>query len=245
MSRDPRAAAMTALSRFLVADLSLGETLHRVATITMEALPAATVAGISMLGTDGMPTTGVYTDETSPEIDAAQYSTGNGPCLDAWRTKQVVRIDDMETDGKRYPEFAAAARRHGIASTLSLPLISGESGVGALNLYATWNDAFTAEDAELGMDVAAAAAVVIANAGAYWDAFELSEDLSVALRSRAVIEQAKGMLMARSELLSADDAFDILRKASQRENVKLRGVAQRIVDRKPLLSEPDPGAEQR
>jgi AmiR/NasT family two-component response regulator len=74
---------------------------------------------------------------------------------------------------------------------------------------------------------------VLANAAAYWSAFELSENLSEAMKSRAVIEQAKGILMAGSPKLDADGAFDLLRRASQRENVKLREIAQRIVDRRP------------
>jgi AmiR/NasT family two-component response regulator len=74
---------------------------------------------------------------------------------------------------------------------------------------------------------------VLVNASAYWQASHLSEQLAEAMRSRAVIEQAKGILMARSPQLSADEAFDVLRRASQRENVKLRDIAQRIVDRRP------------
>ena len=70
------------------------------------------------------------------------------------------------------------------------------------------------------------------NASAYWQATQLSEQLGQAMQSRAVIEQAKGILMARSPHLEADEAFDLLRKASQRENVKLRDIAQRIVDRR-------------
>jgi AmiR/NasT family two-component response regulator len=77
---------------------------------------------------------------------------------------------------------------------------------------------------------------VLGNVSAYRTAVELSEHLSEAMRSRAVIEQAKGMLMAGTQGLSPDGAFDMLRTASQRENVKLRDIAQRIVDRLPMLA---------
>ena len=70
---------------------------------------------------------------------------------------------------------------------------------------------------------------MLANAQAYWDAHLLSTGLAEAMRSRAVIEQAKGILMA-AEGIDEDEAFDILTRASQRENVKLRDVALRIVD---------------
>ncbi len=70
----------------------------------------------------------------------------------------------------------------------------------------------------------------MANAQAYWGARDHIKNLDEAMRSRAVIEQAKGILMARSSL-DPDEAFDMLRRASQRENRKLRDVATDLVDR--------------
>jgi GAF domain-containing protein len=232
MSSDASTQALNALSRFLVAQSSMGETLHRVTEITTQAIPRSHMAGITLLGDDGKPRTGVFTDDDAPEIDSAQYESGRGPCLDSWRLTRVIRLDDMEKATVDYPEFAKAAQGHGILSTLSLPLIAGEQGIGALNLYSRARAGFTTEDEEVGQQLAAAAAIVLANASAYWGASQLSEQLSEAMRSRAVIEQAKGMLMARSPQMTADDAFELLRKASQRENVKLRDIAQRIVERK-------------
>jgi putative methionine-R-sulfoxide reductase with GAF domain len=231
MVSDPQSAALRALSGFLVAELSLGDTLQRVAEITTDALPAAAMAGITMLNEYGRVTTGVYTDPASPEIDADQYKAGRGPCLDAWREGRVVRVDDMTKAQDQYPEFARAALGHGVHSTISFPLLADGGGIGALNAYSTEAAGFSGDEAT-GMELAAAAAVVLANATAYWTAVELGEGLSEAMKSRAVIEQAKGMLMAASPDLDADGAFDLLRRASQRENVKLRDIAQRIVDRK-------------
>jgi GAF domain-containing protein len=233
MSSDPRSDALRALATFLVTDAPVGETLHRVAALTTSALQGAEIAGIAMMATDGRPGTAIYTDETSPEVDQAQYDSGRGPCLDAWRERRTVRIDDMTEATDRYPEFARAALSHGIPSTLSFALVAGGEGIGALNLYARQAGAFTTEDEELGEELAAAAATVLANSSAYWTAYELSEGLTEAMRSRAVIEQAKGMLMAASPELDADGAFDVLRRASQRENVKLREIARRIVERRP------------
>jgi anti-anti-sigma factor len=233
MSHDAHADALAALSQFLVADVPLGETLHRVAQITIQAIPSAAFAGMSMLDQHGRPSTPIYTAEDSPQIDAAQYEAGKGPCLDAWRTQSTVRIDDLKADGDRYPEFAAAALEHGVLSTLSLPMAAGGVGMGALNMYAYVAAGFSADDEALAQELTDAASVVLANATAYWQAFDLSEHYNEAMKSRAVIEQAKGMLMARSETLTADDAFELLRSASQRENVKLRHIAQRIVDRQP------------
>ena len=108
--------------------------------------------------------------------------------------------------------------------------------MGAMNLYARVAAGFTVDDESIGTELAAAAAIVLSNASAFWAASELGDQLGQAMRSRAVIEQAKGILMARSPQMTADEAFDVLRKASQRENVKVRDIAQRIVDRKPADS---------
>ena len=237
MPEDPRGQALHALSQFLVSGQSMGDTLHRVAEITTGALPAATMAGISILDDRGRPKTAIFTDESSPEIDAGQYESGRGPCLDAWREKRTVRIDDMDMASSDYPEFSKAAQEHGIQSTLSLPLVANDNGLGALNLYAKPTKGFSAADEEMGVDLAAAAAIVLANATAYWDARNLGEQLNEAMKSRAEIEQAKGILMAQSPGINADDAFDLLRRASQRENVKLRDVAKRIVERRSLSAD--------
>lgn len=230
---DPRTRALSALARFQVAEASVGDTLQRIAEITLEALPAAAVAGMTMLGEDAQPTTAVYTDADSPEIDTAQYREGRGPCLDAWRENRIFRIARVAECAGEYPAFAAACLDHGVRSTLSLPMANGEAAIGALNLYAPVEDAFTEDDEAVGTDLAGAAAAVLANVSAYWTAFDLNYHLNEAMKTRAVIEQAKGILMAQSPTLSADDAFELLRKASQRENMKLREIARRIVERRP------------
>ncbi|HVE27798.1 MAG TPA: GAF and ANTAR domain-containing protein, partial [Sporichthya sp.] len=167
-----------------------------------------------------------------PEIDEAQYREGRGPCLDAWRDNAVFRVPRVEDCEDKYPAFTAACQQHGVRSTLSLPMRSGEMALGAVNLYARAPEAFSDDDEALGRDLAVAGAAVLVNVSAYWSAFDLSAQLSQALDSRAVIEQAKGMLMAGTPGLTPDQAFDMLRSASQRENVKLRDIAKRIVERR-------------
>ncbi|MGE0796033.1 MAG: GAF and ANTAR domain-containing protein [Acidimicrobiia bacterium] len=232
MSSDAGSDALVALSRFLVSELSLGDTLRRVATIAVKAVPGAEVAGLTTPGPDGRPATTVYTDDTSPNIDAAQYESGRGPCLDAWRESRVVYVPDLAA-APAYPEFAELALRHGVHSTLSFPLAAGErSAIGALNLYSRRPRGFTDEDHQRGVQLAAAAAIVLANASAYWQAFEMSEQLNEAMASRAVIEQAKGVLMATMGC-DAERAFELLREQSQAENRKLRDIAHEIADRQP------------
>jgi GAF domain-containing protein len=223
---NPYAEGLAALSSFFVGESSVEETLLRIADIAVASSPAS-FAGVTLL-VDGRPTTAVFTDPESPEIDTAQYETGDGPCLSAFRHQDTCRITDTRTE-PRWRAFCEACVEHDILSTLSLPLVGMDEPAGALNLYATKPNAF--DDYEGMADAfARAASAVVHNATAYWDARHLGENLTEAMRSRAVIEQAKGMLMARSKL-TPDESFDLLRKASQRENVKLRDIAQRIVDR--------------
>jgi GAF domain-containing protein len=188
------------------------------------------VAGITLLQEGGDPETVAYTDKRSPKTDQGQYEDWAGPCIDAFREKKVVTVPDTRQVGGRWPSFSQAAQEQGILSTLSIPLVVSDAGIGALNLYATRLDAFGEDDATVAEALGAQAAVVLANASAYWHAFELGEQLNEAMQSRATIEQAKGVLMAQSGV-SADEAFGLLRRASQRENVKLREIAARIVER--------------
>lgn len=235
MSNDPTRAALEALSRFLIGDARLDETLAVVSGLAVEALPAAAFAGLSMWEGDRVATR-VSTDPESPAIDESQYASGRGPCLEAFRTGRVVRADDLSAD-VRWPEFQAACLAHDIGSTLSVPLLVGARCVGALNFYARAAGAFSDADQATAVLFAQSGATVLANSSAYWKAYELGETLEQALRSRAVIEQAKGILMARSKLTEGD-AFELLRKASQRENRKLRDVAADIVAR---VVDPDAG----
>jgi len=223
----PLGESLGSLSRFFISDSTMQETLDRVASICDHTVAPAEFVGITMM-VEGRPRTAVFTDPASPEIDQAQYDSGDGPCLQAYRENHMTRIFDTLEDGP-WAEFRAAAAGHGIRSTISLPLPGAAGALGALNLYARTPGAFSEHDEEITAQFAAHAAVVLANAGAYWDARELSERLDQSMAARAIIEQAKGILMA-AQHCTADEAFALLVKASQRENVKLRDLAARIVD---------------
>ena len=218
--------SLASLSHFFVGEATLQETLQRVADLACKTIPGADMVGITML-VGGRPATPVVTDEAAVKIDATQYETGIGPCLDAFHHRQVLRLDSTNEDD-RWPPFSEAAARHGVASVLSLPLVANHEGVGALNVYAHEEAAFSDEAERVGSAFATQASIVLANAQAYWDAYQLSQNLSEAMKSRATIEQAKGILMA-ARRCGAEEAFQILVRASQRENRKLREVAEQIV----------------
>lgn len=221
-------SCLVAMSRFFVGEATLQDTLQRVSDLACTSVTSADMVGLTML-VEGRPTTAVFTDVASPEMDAAQYETGIGPCLDSFRHQQVYRIDDMETD-QQWPPFSEAAIAHGIRSSMSIPLIARHEGLGALNFYSRAPAAFSDHDVEVGLQFAAHAAIALANSQAYWDAHQLGQDMAEAMKSRATIEQAKGIIMG-TQRCTADEAFQILVRASQRENRKLREIAHEIVNR--------------
>ncbi len=221
--------AVQAVARFLVADVPLGETLNRVAVLACDAVEPATAVGITLLDERGRPSTRVFTDGISPAVDEGQYEDDEGPCIDALREGRIIRVEDTAAVADRWPSYSRRAIANGVSSTLSLPLTAGSERLGAMNLYATGKRRFSEADERCGDLFATQAAVVLANARAYWGAYDLGAGLRKALESRAMIDIAKGKLMSSSDC-TPDEAFQLLVKASQRENVPLREVARRLVE---------------
>lgn len=224
MGSPDAAMAFAELHGVVVSNETLDSMLQRVSELAVKEVENCDLAGITLMR-DGRPVTSAFTDLLSPELDQAQYDSGKGPCLDAFRYNEQFRIDDTKLD-ERWPEFAAAAAEHGVRSTLSIPLMVGDAALGALNLYSRTVGAFV--DPDSAALFGSQAAVVLANAQAYWAAQHLADQLDTAIKTRAVIEQAKGILMAQHGC-SPDEAFDMLSRTSQHTNTKLRDVAAQIV----------------
>jgi len=219
-------AAVAALTRYFVGNQTLGESLQQVAELAIKAMPQTNHAGITLM-VDGKLKTSVFTHPEVPEIDRAQYRTGDGPCVDAYRQAASYVIGSTREPGK-WQAFRDSASSHGVLSTLSLPLIAREGPIGAINLYSEKEYAFDERDQEIGQMFATQAAFLLANAQAYWDARTLSENLEQAMVSRATIEQAKGIIMS-SMGCGPDQAIEVLIKQSQEQNVKLRDLAAELV----------------
>jgi GAF domain-containing protein len=224
-TEDPVREGIDALARFFVGVDTLGDTLTKVSELACVAL-SADMAGITMM-VGGRPGTGVFTDPVAPQIDTEQYRTGRGPCLDAFHDQVPYRIDDTATE-KRWPEFVARASAAGIITTLSLPLAGPDEPLGALNLYSRHSGRFGEKETRQAEMLAAQAAIVLANANAVHDARQLNENLNQALTSRRTIDYAIGLLMSTGGR-TPEDAFELLVRASQRENRKLRDIAGDIV----------------
>ena len=216
-----------ALRRFLVGEDDLNGMLTRIALLATETVPGCDLASITMMRR-GEPTTPVFTDKAALALDEVQYRLGDGPCLAAIRHRGV---ECLETTDTRWPTFAAAAAEAGVLKCLSVPLADEQAVLGALNLYSKTAPRFDERAREVACLFADQLGVAAANAMAYVEAYELSLQLQEAMKSRAVIEQAKGILMA-AQGCDADEAFQILVRASQNQNRKLRAIASEIVARR-------------
>lgn len=223
---EPLVQALDAVRSYVAGREPLSDTLLQVARIATSAL-RADMAGLTLLYPDGQARTAVSTSDEADELDQAQYDSNRGPCLEAFRTKAQLRVDDTSTD-RRWPEYAAVAVAHKVRSSLSSPLIVVGDGIGALNLYSSEPRHFDDDDADDLAIYASQAAVALANAQAYWEQASLAEGLATAMQSRATIEQAKGVIMAMRGV-PEHEAFEVLRKTSQDRNVKVRELAHQIV----------------
>jgi GAF domain-containing protein len=217
------------LARILLPNQDLSGVLATVTELACQTVPGCEGASVSLISdaTEGGMATFAPTDEWTNTLDNLQYDAQEGPCLQAARTGVVIPVDDFQTES-RWPKFVSTALQHGLNSSLSLPLTVAADRIGGLNLYSRQIGGYSEDSVSAGQRLATHAAVLVANAQAYERTLRLVDQLQAALASRAEIEQAKGILMAESHI-SADQAFDVLRRASQRNNVKLRVIARQIV----------------
>lgn len=220
------ARSLRELGQLSVLDFTLPEMLERIVVIANDTVKGSRMAGLT-LDVAGVASTAAYTDEKVPDIDEAQNGpVGRGPCVDAARHGQTFMIPST-SDDERWKAFSDSCVAHGVQSTVSAPIIPRSAKRAALNLYADTVDAFDAGDVELVEAFAMQAALAIENAEAYFSAKQLADQLQIALDTRVVIEQAKGLLMAQGR--SGDEAFEVLRTRSQHDNRKLRDIASDVV----------------
>jgi len=223
---------LTALAGIVAGSQALPEILAQVATFAARAIPGADGAGVTLLRLDRDDNIVEALAASAPfvaEIDEIQYSVLNeGPCITAARERHTVRSGSLGGE-KQWPRFGPRVGRLGVHSVLSLPLLLPDQVVGAINVYAHGKDVFDDRCQELGELFAAPAAVAVHNAQILAQAQALAGQLQTALASRPIIDQAVGILRARTGA-SAEEAFGRLRAISQSENTKLLVVAQRLVD---------------
>jgi hypothetical protein len=205
----------------------LEDLLRHVAAFAVRAIPGADGAGLTLLEAD-RPDTIVASAEFVVQIDSIQYGLGQGPCITAAAEGRTV-VSGWLSGEKRWPRFGPRVSDLGVHSVLSLPLMGPDGALGAMNVYAHARDAFDQRSIELGELFAVPAAISVRNAQVLAQAKRLATQLQAALTSRAVIDQAIGILMSRSGC-TADEAFGRLVTLSQSGNRKLSVVGQQVVD---------------
>jgi len=208
-------------------DQPLSATLQRVAELARDTIPELSDVSVTLVN-DDQPRTVVFTGPLAVDLDERQYADGFGPCTDAAASGHTILVDTSSPDHANYPEFADLAASRGITHVLSVALPIPQRTVGALNMYSNAKAPFAGASVALAETFAGFAAVAITNAVVYRNALDVTAHLRTAMQTRAVIEQAKGIIVAR-EHCTTDEAFTALSQASQRTHVKLRDVATKLV----------------
>ena len=221
----------TAHELALLAGLVLSEpdvdaALTRVTLVTVAVVDACDGASLTMRRA-GVPDAPAASDDWALGLDQLQFAEQEGPCLNCLREGSVMRVRDLAED-ERFPSYGPRAAERGARSALSLPMAADGRTVGALNLYSRQRDAFGREELALGELLAAHAALAVQAAVAYYSSRDLAGQMQVAMGSRALIEQAKGVLVAR-ERITPEAAFERLVGLSQAANRKLRDIAAELV----------------
>ncbi len=224
------ATAFAAIAEHLYTSDSYDEVLQRIAETAVSTVSGCEMASIT-LHDDGGHRTASTTDPDATSVDEVQYEAHEGPCLDA--VDAPVVYAQSFPDG-RWPTLASRPTDFGVQSVLSYRLTgagrsTANSGRGSLNSYGVVANAFDDEAQEIGLILAAHASVAARAVHERSALQQIEHNLRIALSSRDVIGQAKGILMERLKI-PPEEAFDALRRSSQRLNEKLRDVARRLAE---------------
>jgi GAF domain-containing protein len=223
---DDGQALVTALAQILLDVDHVTITLWQVAQVARKTLADIDEVSVTLLDRQKAQTV-VFTGQLAVQLDERQYQSGRGPCLDATKTGNTVLVDTGD-QANPYPEFSRAAQRAGILHSVSVGLSIPDRILGALNMYTSTRHPIRDDTVKLAEAFAQYAGVTVANASTYHKSAALAEQLRERLTSRAVIDQAKGVLMERHGC-TADEAFAMLVDASQRTNRKVGDIAEAIV----------------
>ncbi|MDF3147554.1 MULTISPECIES: GAF and ANTAR domain-containing protein [unclassified Streptomyces] len=222
------AQQMASMARDLLAQESVDATLERITGSAVDLVEGCDAAGILVLHGKKVQSL-APTEELVVDCDRLQEKLSEGPCFDAARTAQgerVLRIRDFTREQPRWPAFAPRAHELGVGSMMGFLLYTEDEDLGALNLYARKPGAFTEAGELAGWLLASHAAVAFSSARTH-------AQMEHAVATRHMIGEAMGILMGSHDL-TEQQAFDVLRRYSQENNVKLREVARLICERGPL-----------
>ncbi|MCZ2828647.1 GAF and ANTAR domain-containing protein [Modestobacter sp. VKM Ac-2986] len=219
--------AFDELGRMSFADHSLESVLQKVTDLAARVLPGEPATSVTIVDA-GRATTVAASHPLARQLDQVQYAQGSGPCLQAATTGVVVELLDTATES-RWAPFPQVAAQRDCKGVMSFPLPPQELISGGLNVYSrSTSQPLDERTRAVAARFAAYAVVPVSNMYLYESAVGRAENLRAALDSRAVIDQAKGILMERHKL-SADQAFSALAEVSMATNTRVRDVAERFV----------------
>lgn len=220
------ASAYGQLLGLLVESRDVDALLNKVVDLAAQAVIPAAACGITVRR-DGQPFSAAVSNDLAAQVDELQYGTDEGPCLDALSSGTVVQIDDLSRE-ERWDHYRPHALAHGVVSSLSVPLIVDGESLGALNLYSTVPAAFVGEPRAQAETFATQCSAALTVSLRQVRQAESQRQLAEAMVSSSIIDQAVGILMAQQRC-DASTAFDLLRRASQNRNRKLREIAADII----------------
>ncbi|MET9258456.1 ANTAR domain-containing protein [Amycolatopsis sp. NPDC004079] len=240
-SSEPDLAALgelASLTRMSVR--SVTDAVQKVVDVAAAVVEDADLVSVTVLAPDGRFSTAARTGKAAAELDRIQHRRGEGPCVEAARADGPGWVVSSDlTAETRWPRFTAAATALGCRSVFSAPLPPGAGPdrlAGALTVYSRSPDSLTESDRRAVLLLATHASLALANTQLRRTAEVRRAQFARAVDTRDVIGQAKGILMNR-EGLTADEAFDLLRRMSQELNVKLVDLARTLTGRHGELDE--------
>jgi GAF domain-containing protein len=219
--------AFAELGRIDFRETDVATALAKVADLARCSIPGADDVSITLVGAGGGHTA-AFTGPRAVTVDEWQYQQGHGPCLAAAAANITVTVPDLAGES-RWPDWVDGAMGAGVHSCVSIGLPLRDSVSGAFNVYALKPHAFDDEAVILAQTFAGYAAVAMANACLYAGPATPVDHLAAAMDSRAVIEQAKGVIMAERHC-TADEAFAILAKVSEYSHQEIHDVAMALID---------------
>jgi GAF domain-containing protein len=213
--------ALLQVTREINEPRELQSTLDMIVETAARSLPGINHVGITIASRDGGMETRAGSDPFVWELDELQYELGEGPCVHAIGVDPVTTVEWASRE-QRWPRFMKLAVAKGLRSQVGMRLYTERETLGGLNMYSTTTDTIDADVVHLAELFAAHAALALGHS-------RREEQLTTALRTRKIIGQAIGILMER-HAVDEDGAFAYLTRVSSHSNVKLRRVAQEIVD---------------
>ncbi|MCV7421284.1 GAF and ANTAR domain-containing protein [Mycobacterium yunnanensis] len=224
---DELAAVHARLAGILLTEQTVHSALQLIISLARDTLPGSVGAGVTLMRRDGRPATSAATDPEVEALDRLQHGLEEGPCLTAWATSSVVRVDDLTTED-RWPVWSPRAAAIGMRSVLSAPMEAGGTTWGAVKVYGAAPNCYDERSAEVLRRFGAQAAIFTANVQTAEATQRLSDDLTDTLHSRDVIAVARGMVMARRGM-DSERAYRQLVQLARQSRIPLTELAERMV----------------